>query len=426
MSRVIELGELRHGDEPEPPAPRPRRRPTTSARLVALCCAALLTLTGGTPMPRQLSGVPVPAVRDAIFLVVGDRLVVADRPGTVGDGGRPVRGYGLPSAAPLWQFTLPVGDEVVGMITASGLLLVTSSPDGSDVRTTALDPRTGAERWRQPGSPTPTQAGGVLLDHYARDPGVIRSVDPASGAVRWSLPLPQRGMTYRFEERGVTAAVLLTDDGRVEEYDVDSGALRRSGRLAPAADPVSYGTVQVLGDLLLVDDAAGTVTAYGLDRLDRRWTLPVRWDGTTWFANCVVVICQWEQGRLRTYDPATGRPRWSDDHWVGTGRIGDRLVAVASTDGLAVEVAVLDPGTGRILAELGRWRQTGGNGDGPLPLGLRPVAGDRTLLAELDLLAGQVRYRAVVPGSWGDCAAAADAVVCMGQSGGLMVWPTGS
>ncbi len=427
MSGLIELGELRRGDEPEPPAPESRRPPTGSARLVALCYAALLTLAGGAPMPRQPLGVTVPAGRDAIFLAAGDRLVVAERPGTVGDDARLVRGYRLPDAAPLWRFALSAGDEVLGLRAMAGLLLVTSNPpDGSSPRTVALDPGTGEVRWRQPGYPVSTQAGGVLLETFVADgTGTLRAIDPASGTTRWSLPLPHGDAVYGSGDRGVRVAVLLAGDGRAEVYDVDTGALRRSGRLAPAADQVSYRSVQVLGDLLLLDDGSGTVTAYGLDLLDQRWTLSARPESAAWFADCAEVICRRDQtSGLRTYDPATGRPRWSDNRWLDVGRVGDRLLVGAPTVGPAVELAVLDSGTGRTLAWLGRWRLADVDRNGRWLLGFRAVAGHRTVVAELDVSAGQVRYRAVLPGSWGDCAAAAAVVVCLGPTGGLTVWPT--
>ncbi|MEU3456024.1 PQQ-binding-like beta-propeller repeat protein [Micromonospora sp. NPDC006766] len=422
MSRLIELGELPHGDEPEPSSPRAPRPPTASARVVALGCAALLAPAGAAPVPGPPSGVALPAPHGAYFVIIGDRLVVAEWQDPTGRGGRKIAGYRLPGAAPAWRFT--ADDEVTGLSSAAGLLLVTSSSAGfEDTLSTALDPRTGVVRWRQPGYPVLTDAGGMLLEQPGRT-GTIRAVDPASGAVRWSLPVPANGVVYGFGDRGVTAAALLTDDGRVEVYDVDTGVLRQAGRLPAAADRVPYRLTQVMGDLLLVDDLSGTVTAYGLDRLDRRWTLPVRRDGGTWFVDCAEVICRRGQASgIRTYDPATGRPRWSDDRWLDASRVGDRLLAVAASEGLAAELAVLDPGTGRTLARLGRWRLADVDRNGSRPLGFRAVAGDRTLVAELDASAGQFRYRAVLPGSWGDCVASAAVLVCRRPAGGLMVWP---
>ncbi|MFD2764737.1 PQQ-binding-like beta-propeller repeat protein [Micromonospora eburnea] len=415
---MIELGELRHGDEPEP-SPAPRRPSAASARVVALCCAVLLTLAGAAPVPRLPSGVTVPASPDAGFLVLADRLVVATGgPGTTGRGDRLVSGYRLPDGAPVWRFRPPAGDDLLGLWTVAGLLLVASgSPD--DGRTAALDPRTGATRWQQPGYPTLTEAGGVILETSGADGRrAVRAVNPATGTARWSLPSLGDRMVYGFGGRGVTAMVVLGGDGQVEVYDADSGSLRRADRLPSTVDQ-SYRWPQVLGDVLLFGDASGEVTAYGLDRLDRRWTLPAR--SEDWFADCGELICL--SGRstgLWAYDPATGRLRWRDDRWRGAFPVDGRLLVDGPTERDVVELAVLDPGTGRTLARLGRWRLTA---IGSRSLGIRSVTGDRTLVAELDVSAGQARTLAVLPGSWNGCTAAAAVLVCQRRSSGLVIWP---
>jgi hypothetical protein len=88
-----------------------------------------------------------------------------------------------------------------------------------------------------------------------------------------------------------------------------------------------------------------------------------------------------------------------------------------------MELSVVDPHTGGTRGRLGRWRLGGVDRYGTPLLGLRRLGEERTLVAELDVPAGQARYRAVLPGSWDDCAAATAALVCLRPSGGLVVWP---
>lgn len=426
MSPVIELGEMRHGEELDPPSD-PGRPPGRAMRAAALVVAVLLTLAGSAAGPTRERQVAVPAPQGATFLLVADRLVVADGPGTVGLGGRVVTGHRLPGGELLWRFTLPAGDHVLGLSTVAGALLVTSSPAGAgDTISTALDVDTGAVRWRQPGYPVPTQSGAVLFETPRADgTGTIRSVDPVSGVPRWSLPLPGNGVAYRVGDRGVAEIVLVTAAGRVEIHDAGSGVLLRAGRVPPAADRVSYRFTQVVGDLLLVDGAPGTVTAYGLDRLDRRWSVPVEPRAAAWFADCAGVVCQRDQVvvGVRAIDPATGRLLWRDDRWLWVSPAGDRLLAAAPAVGLELELAMLDPGTGGVLARLGRWRLGGGDRYQPRLLGFRRLPGDRTLVADLDVRAGEARVRAVLPGSWDDCAVGPGALVCLRTAGGLAVWP---
>ncbi|MEU1686324.1 PQQ-binding-like beta-propeller repeat protein [Micromonospora sp. NPDC005707] len=425
VSPVIELGEMRHGEDADEPAPAPARPPGRVARVVAVGCLALLTLAGAAPPARPPAGIRVAAPQGAVFLVLADRLVVADGPGTVGRGGRVVTGHRLPGGEPVWRFTLPAGDHVLGLGTVAGGLLVTSSPAGAgDTLSTLLDPVTGVVRWRQSGYPVSTASGGVLFETpRAAGTGTVLAVDPASGAVRWSLPLPSNGVAYRTDDRGPTQIVLVTPDGRVEVHDADSGALVHAGRVPPAADRVSYRFTQVVADLLLVDGAPGTVTAYGLDRLDRRWNVPVEPRAGVWFVECAGMVCIRDQvGGVRALDPATGRPGWVDDRWIGMAPVGGRLLGAQAGVGLELELSVLDPATGRALARLGRWRTVGVE-SGQL-LGLRRLTGDRTLVGTLDVAAGEARVRAVLPGSWDECADSGTALVCLHPSGGLVIWRT--
>ncbi|SBT53658.1 outer membrane protein assembly factor BamB family protein [Micromonospora auratinigra] len=434
---VIELGERPRGGSDEPPdeAPRP---PGVGLRLVALCVVALLTLAGSAPAAYRRPGRAVPAPQGASFLVVAGRLVVADGPGTVGGGGRVVTGHRLPDGRLLWRFVLPVGDHVLGLSTVAGLLLVTSSPAGAgDTLSTVLDPGSGVLRWRGPGYPVPTQSGGLLFETPRADgTGTIRSVDPASGQTRWSLPLPGPVAAYRNGDRGVVEIVLVTPDGRVSVHDAGSGALRQEGRVFRADDRAGGRSVQVVGDLLLVGGTADTdppprgdpppetVVAYGLDRLDRRWSVPVPTRAGTWFSDCGRVVCLHDQlPGVRAFDPATGRQLWTDERWLGVSPVGDRLLAAAPADGPELDRVALDPGTGRVVTRFGRWRLAGGDDAGALQLGLRRLPTDRTLVGTLDVATGRTRLRAVLPGSWDGCVDAGTQLVCLRPSGGLVVWP---
>ncbi|MFC4145304.1 PQQ-binding-like beta-propeller repeat protein [Micromonospora mangrovi] len=420
---VIELGELRHGDEAEPP-PRSGGRSARWPRVAALFAVALLTLAGAAPAPARVRPVSVPAPQGAIFLLLGDRLVVADGPGNVGNGGRLVTGHRLPGGEPLWRFSLPAGDHVLGLTAVAGGLLVTSSPAGAgDPASTLLDVNSGAVRWRRAGYPVRARSGAVLLETPRADgTGTVRAVDPATGATRWSLPMPANGVAYRVDDRGVTQLVLVTAAGRVAVHDVGTGALLRSGRVPPAPDGVAYRFAQVVGDLLLVDGASGGVTAYGLDRLDRRWSVPVRSEAQG-FEDCAGVVCQRDQATgLRALDPVTGRPLWTDDRLVGTVPAGGRLLTAELAAGAELDLTVRDPTTGRVVGRLGRWRVPRVQWSGGPLLGLRRLPGDRVLVAELDVPAGRTRIRTVLPGSWDDCAAGRTVLVCLRASGGLVVW----
>ncbi|GAA3741023.1 PQQ-binding-like beta-propeller repeat protein [Micromonospora maritima] len=433
MSAVIDLGEMRHGEDGDEPLPAsPRRPPGRVARVVALGCLALLAVTGAAAPARRPAPVRVPAPAGAAFVVLADRLMVADGPSTIGRGGRGgrvVSGHRLPGGEPLWRFSLPAGDHVIGLGVAAGGLLVTSSPTGAgEPFSTLLDPDTGASRWRRPGYPVATAAGGLLLESPPTAAGTasVRAVDPASGAVRWTLSIPAQGVAYRTDGHGVTQLVLVTPDGRVAVHDADTGAPAYTGRVPAAPDGVSYRYAQVVADLLLVDGDPGTVTAYGLDRLDARWTVRVQERAGLWFTDCAGMVCLRDQvGGARTLDPATGRPAWADERWLGFAPVDGRLLAATAGIGAELDRWVLEPTTGRVLGRLGRWRITGTDREPGGLLGLRHLTGDRTLVGALDVPAAQARIRAVLPGSWDECADSGTVLVCLRPAGGLTIWPVG-
>ncbi len=429
MSPVIELGEMRHGESADEPAPAPPRRPPgPTARVALLGVLVLLVVTAAAGPPRRPVPIRIPAPQGAAFVVQPDRVVVADGPGATGRGGRVVAAYRLPGGEPAWRFALTDGDHVLGLTTVAGGLLVTSSPAGDgDSVSAMLDPATGTLRWRHPGYPVPTASGGLLLEN-PRPPGAgtVRAVDPASGAVRWTLPVPGQEVGYRRDDHGVTQLVLVTPQGRVTVYDADSGTVAHTGRVAPAAGRAAYRYAQVVADLLLVEDARGSVTGYGLDRLEERWSLPVGSRAGLWFADCAGMVCLRNQvGGAQALDPATGRPAWTDERWLGMGPVGDRLIAAERGVGEELELSALDPPSGRVLARLGRWRVSGNDlPSGPL-LGLRTLTEDRTLVGALDVAAGQVRIRGILPGAWSECADTGTQLVCLRPTGGMAIWPVG-
>ena len=223
----------------------------------------------------------------------------------------------------------------------------------------------------------------------------------------------------------MTQLVLVEPDGRVAVHDADSGALVRAGRVSSAPDGVAYRFAQVVAGLLLVDGASGEVTAYGLDRLDRRWSVPVDPRAGAWFIDCAGMVCLRDQvGARSALDPATGRPSWADDRWVGV-RPGRRPAARRRAGGRAGAGAV-GAGTGD---RPGRSGGSAGGGSraaktGPAGAGCSGCAGTSPgtgrSSASWTWRPGEARIRAVLPGSWDECADAGAALVCLRPSGGLV------
>ncbi|MGK5739112.1 outer membrane protein assembly factor BamB family protein [Micromonospora sp. URMC 103] len=421
--RLIDLGELRH--EPEPEAlPRPPRAVGRPLRCALVLLLALATLVAGAPVPRR-EVVVVPAVFGTEALLADDLFLVIE-PGVLGRQ-RAIDAYRLPGGKRAWRAPLPVQGRYWGMFVLGRTLLVTGyQQDGRSNVTVALDRTTGAYRWQQPGNAL-VGGGALLLETGDDERGrTLRSVDPCCGSLRWQVDFPPGGqLTYRNTEAGADRVVHSTVDGQVEVRSSATGAvLARTDLWGPADDRMV--NVQVAGDLLLaVGGGPAAVAAYDLDRLRPRWRVEV--EDALYASECGPVICvQGRSGGLLALDPGTGRRLWADDRWAGVWSSRGRLVAsaVSSAGPGAEQLALLDPTTGTVLGELGRWELAHpGRPDGRL-IGVRQYRGaGRLLVAELDVVAGTARPLDVLRGAAGDCQSSDDRLVCRRLHGDFGVWP---
>ncbi|MFY1620131.1 PQQ-binding-like beta-propeller repeat protein [Micromonospora sp. WMMD736] len=420
---VIDLGELRDGTDPDPlPRPPSARGRRTRAALVALL--VLVGLAASTPYPRRV-GVTLPATAGADAVVFDDVLFLVEPLGATRQ--RRLTATRLPDGEPLWRTSLPAEGRYWGVARSGETLLAIgyeTGPDGGGTLTIALDPRTGAYRWQQPGRPVVLPDGAILLWSAENEAvSALRAVDPCCGTVRWQVSVAAAAdLTLRDDARGVDRLVLLRGNGQVEVRDTATGAVLARADL-PSSPGLTPRVVRVVGDLLVtVDGAPSVITAYGLDHLDQRWR--TRAAGATYVSDCGVVLClENEAGGRRTIDAATGEPRWEDDRWGWVWPQADRLVATAqgSAGPGAQDLVVLDPPTGRVLARLGRWEVAQYDSDGPL-IGVRPHPDGGLLVAELDVRGGTVRVLDVLPDAAGECRAATGLLLCRRRDADFGLW----
>lgn len=419
---VIDLGELGHVDEPTR-SPRPPRSVGRPLRLALVALLALVSLAGaasGPPPPVRLA---VPSGPEPGQLL--SDLLVRAVPSSAGSG-RELVAVQLADGRVRWRSPLPAGHQLVRLAEVGGDVVVTSDP-GGEPESALLDQRSGQVRWRQPGAAVATADGGLLLEDVDLNRIAVRGVDPDSGAVRWSAVIGPGTFGYRYDGRDVAQIVLITNAGRVEVRDPDTGRLRRAFQVPPSRGPFPDNT-QVAGDVLLTDGGPGQVAAYGLDSGELRWRTPV--DPTNPFARACgggICVAQGATG-TRVLDPDTGRVRWTGDRWSPAWPVGDHLLAIGpGTGGERESFALLDPATGRVRAELGPWQPISSEvmGGGLVErsiLMVRPLSGGRMLLGELNLGTREVRSLDVLPGGWEYCTHRARAVVCWGAGGDVGLW----
>ncbi|MEH0975139.1 PQQ-binding-like beta-propeller repeat protein [Micromonospora sp. CPCC 205546] len=419
---VIDLGERRDPGASTAPAPGRSLRRWAPA-LVALLC--LVAPAAAAPWPTQPPAVTVAAAPDASVLPVDGVLLVVDPPApdAVPDGDPVPRlaAHRLPSGRPLWRVPMPAPGRVFQAVRVGDLLAVGLAGDRTAPQVVGLSLGDGGVRWRaegQLGGATP--AGRLLVWGFnGAGASVLRSVDPAGGAVRWSQPLAFEDALLSRRDQRVRLLTVLTG-GRLEVRDPDTGAVR-----AAAAVSGRSRVLTITEELVLLTDDSGALSGYEIPALRRRWSVPRGPADQPDVFDCGVLICV-DDGSpaIRLLDPATGIVRWQTGNaTLGPVAVEGRLLAVRRSSGGAAEHVLLDAATGRPVRQLGRWR-TGAPGmpstDGTTVY--RRQRDGRYLVGRIDERGEGVRVLAALRGVVGECGAHGSSVVCRHEGGGIGVW----
>lgn len=183
-------------------------------------------------------------------------------------------------------------------------------------RLDAVDPLTGARRWRYPAATAvyarlPGVANGRVYAVEERA-GRLSALDSTTGAVRWHYDGGYRRLAHPVEAGG--GAYLLDAEANLTALDAATGAVRwrYPTGLAPTAPDTTRGmpplpsddTVYVIapdGRLVAVEAASGAVR-WEVPGLGRRWGSVVVAERLAFAVNDV---------RVTALDPATGRQLWS-------------------------------------------------------------------------------------------------------------------
>jgi outer membrane protein assembly factor BamB len=238
-----------------------------------------------------------------------------------------VHGLRLAGGSLLWSWAH--GQSVYGMWRWQGLVVVLTDQVSNHARLTGLDAATGAARWTLPlpgsgllGSLAPTADGGLAM---IRPDGTLQVVSLADGAVRWSR---RTGASPALAAS--SGLVLFGVNGRVTGYDDRNGAPRWTIPGLPY-DPI----IQAADGLVLVTSngqgpgipTALTAIVPGTGRVAWRFDPG---DAVTVLAAgpSGLAVATYYHDRLYLLDSRTGRPRWHAD----TAATQDAVPLVTSTD----------------------------------------------------------------------------------------------
>ncbi|HEV7713124.1 MAG TPA: PQQ-binding-like beta-propeller repeat protein [Asanoa sp.] len=369
---VIDLGTA-HGSVDEDQRPDVGHRRSSRRWRLAGAAAALLLVCGGaaTASPPFRATASVKVEPASSVSVAGDLLVVADPapPGTngiataAGDGGTAggdsdtgqslLRGYDLPSGTERWRVQLPTA--MSQSATRLGDLVLVASRDSirRQTGTTAIDAATGAVRWSRDDAvlTVPGTGAGLAVDEVrsasgagSRVSGRIDAIDLATGRTLWHQRVPSTAVVHAVAG-DPALAVFVLDSGRVQVYDLTTGALRGTGTLPPA-DYAPDNPLLVDDGFVLRHPDGGpgqrvALSAYNLDNVGLEWSRPDRARDVRW-ADCDGNLCGRTPDGIWTLDlddgalafaTGDGLPwlpvRGSDDQLVFR-LLPDERVAVAS------------------------------------------------------------------------------------------------
>jgi outer membrane protein assembly factor BamB len=436
---AIELDVADAWEPPERPPPRPFIRRTALTLLLLL--ALLGTLVAARPA----------ASLDARYTVSGeglqyvradDRMLYVVR--SVERTTR-LEAYRLKDGRLLWSVQRGGLSTLVDVAPDRVLLSeVNTSTEAADL--IALDGDTGHEVWRRPSAAIVYHDGSSVSDVLMAEravPGTDQSqpqpltvLDPATGAVRWTLESPpgsvrtyDYGGTDRTRHPRVSIGQ-LDPDGTFTLRDGRSGTVLRSARLHPS-EPVT--DTQANGDWLLTfgtgEPERRTSAVYDLRTGGEVWRRIDRLDDRSsafWCGDHV--LCSSDGVNVTAIDVATGRRLWHTA--IGETILATpddtRLISTSSHitgNGQTVgDSVILDAATGAAVLHLPTW-QTIDAASWPRVIAVHPTVFGSGVIAALDAATGDIDVFARVKPLYGpaNCLMTADFVVC--QADGIAVWP---
>jgi hypothetical protein len=361
---VIDLGEV--PDHRDAPAEPPARRPPVpyKALLGALSIVLLVLLAGSVARHRPPAPVIIPAKLGDTSYLSGNQLFVVGAGGVdAGESSRQrvISTYDLPAVRLTGRTTVAIAGTIVNVEQTDGTVLVGYQLDASgsqEVVAQAAGPGLNP-LWRRAARLVGVSpAEGIAL--LSGDDGDV-AVDVATGQVRWTVERPADGFVA---ETGIGTGypnwlVVLTDSGRLQTFDAHTGRPIATADMPARSDRVT-GLIWPVSSLLLVAAGSG-YDAYRLPELRRLWRTSVDLSQSWLQSDCGAVICTFRQQLgMTVLDPATGELLWDSGRWAYAEPLGPYLLATTS----AVEedkpsLWVLEPRTGKVLGNFGQWQGLG-------------------------------------------------------------------
>ncbi|WP_432824241.1 PQQ-binding-like beta-propeller repeat protein [Dactylosporangium sp. CA-092794] len=425
-------------DRPVPASP-PRRRGGRRPAAGLLLAGVLVLAAGAQRMPApdpvvRLSGIGVGDIR-----VDGRAVYLVRRP----DVDRAfVEAYRMPGGTPRWVLPVPVAAHIAA-VEGDRVVLAVSEPGRPWASAlVGRDAGTGAQVWRrtghEPSAYGTAGASGVLVtdvyppggdprEQLRRPASRMAGVDIRTGELRWSLDTPADTMRdLVFTSAGRFGIAELDPGGTLRIRGAESAEVVRTVRLDL---PDRVGGFFIFGDRLLAyRSGLGSFLAsavFDLATGRRLWQRTDEPDGIAlWF--CGGLLCTGTGLEIAALDPDTGRELWRLDGWTGLSRLDDRHMLAtrryADVKDPWLSTMVVDAATGRTVRRFDGWDVLDVDpARGVLVAGRAPAG--PSLIGWLDGATGAVRVIGRAAEHWSTpplCVAGQVFVAC--RSGDVRVW----
>lgn len=412
---TIDLGEVTH-EEAAPAVPLNVRRLATA--LLAVVAVAGASALGGSARPAPPAVRPlwtVPLTYGASFRLGDDAAYVA---APAFDGAR-ISAHDLATGATRWSVT--IDEDVSGSepVPIAGVVLIGVDPSQVEKQadavywmqwsraTVALDPATGAERWRTAGEITSIENGLGLVSEFGDDAALIRLrlVRLADGHELWNVPTPG---TSRWTVTADGDPVTASAAGEIRLVRRADGAVRRPGRLPWPAGTAIYSVGRYVS---VVRQATGvtTTTVYRPGDLRELWRAD---QAAGYLITCGALICEAAPGGVSARDAETGEVLWKYPGLPDVREAGPSRLLL--NDGPVGTQLLVDAATGRMLGAPALGTAVTGGPDGSLLI-LRGTQTPylRSKVIRFDLTTGAQRtLGTTAPIGEGFCSAAGNYLAC--------------
>ncbi|NMO54191.1 hypothetical protein HH310_23780 [Actinoplanes sp. TBRC 11911] len=426
MSALIDLGEI-----PRELAAGPveTRSPFPSKVVLGALSLVLLTLLTGAMhrAPQRPPTIVAARLGDLTFITEGQLAVVsAGRPVLGSDvANRVVTTYALPAGRMTSRTSVAVSGGVTWVWRGAGVILVSYQVDSTGTWAVVAAAE-GTERtlWRREARWIGASAADGLVVLSADDAEL--GLDLSTGRVRWSVPHPPDGYTTAVGDGTGWPSwlVTLTDSGGLETRDPHTGKVVAALALSSLPGRQN-GLMWAIDGLIVVQDGDRGFDAYHVPGLDKAWTTTADLSQSWTDGDCGRLMCAFRMQRgLSVVDSATGRFMWSAERWAYAEAAGGYLLAAEPDRDIDdPAVWVLDPDTGRVLGDFGRWEARGRASDGTVYGTLDVPDTHRMFYGVLDPATRHVRILGSGTSVSGSCEIGPDVLLCRLLDASIALWP---